>query len=216
MGLGWVGPDKGPEGGPVGRPDDGGSTLTSSSSRRRDPATLLTFCAAFLNFLPQRAYCAPVPYRPQADAVGPLGGRTAEGLLSVGRVSLQTAPDQAVARHGWIHALVTVLAGLIAMIVVAALGLWAAGAADLPDGAFPRVVAATVVVAVGGSIELTGDAGAIAETKAGMSVTPLSVTLAGVLVVAAGFLRPLRHRAVAGAPNWPAGPPGSPSCGSSR
>lgn len=118
----------------------------------------------------------------------------------MGRVSLQTAPDQAVARHGWIHALVTVLAGLIAMIVVAALGLWAAGAADLPDGAFPRVVAATVVVAVGGSIELTGDAGAIAETKAGMSVTPLSVTLAGVLVVAAGFLRPLRHRAVAGAP----------------
>ena len=130
----------------------------------------------------------------------PLGGRAAEGLLSVGRVSLQTAPDQAVARHGWIHALVTVLAGLIAMIVVAALGLWAAGAADLPDGAFPRVVAATVVVAVGGSIELTGDAGAIAETKAGLAVTPLSVTLTGVLVVAAGFLRPLRHRAVAGAP----------------
>ncbi|MFI1213844.1 streptophobe family protein [Streptomyces sp. NPDC020802] len=114
-------------------------------------------------------------------------------------MSLQTSPDQAVARHGWVQALVTVLAGLIAMLVVAALGLWAAGAADLPDGAFPRVVAATVVVAVGGSVEFAGDAGAIAETRAGLTVIPLSVTLTGVLVVAAGFLRPLRHRAVAGA-----------------
>jgi hypothetical protein len=105
-----------------------------------------------------------------------------------------------VARHGWVQALATVLAGLIAMIVVAALGLWAAGAADLPDGAFPRVVAATVVVAVGGSVEFAGNAGAIAETRAGLTVIPLSVTLTGVLVVAAGFLRPLRHRAVAGAP----------------
>ncbi|MGP4046060.1 streptophobe family protein [Streptomyces sp. 2A115] len=114
-------------------------------------------------------------------------------------MSLRTRPDQAVARHGWVQAVATVLAGLIAMAVVAALGLWAAGAADLPDGAFPRVVAATVVVAVGGSIELSGGAGAIAETKAGLTVIPLSVTLTGVLVVAAGFLRPLRHRAVAGA-----------------
>ncbi len=104
------------------------------------------------------------------------------------------------ARHGWVQALATVLAGLIAMVVVAALGLWAAGAADLPDGAFPRVVAATVVVAVGGSVEFAGNAGAIAETRAGLTVIPLSVTLTGVLVVAAGFLRPLRHRAVAGAP----------------
>lgn len=92
------------------------------------------------------------------------------------------------------------LAGLIVMGVVAALGLWAAGAADLPDNAFPRVVAATVVTAVGGTIELSGDAGAIADTKAGLTVIPLSVTLAGALVIAAGFLRPLRHRAVAGAP----------------
>lgn len=93
-----------------------------------------------------------------------------------------------------------VLAGLIAMGVVAALGLWAAGAADLPDNAFPRVVAATVVTAVGGTVELAGDAGAIAGTKAGLTVIPLSVTLTGALVLAAGFLRPLRHRAVAGAP----------------
>ncbi|MCX4668878.1 streptophobe family protein [Streptomyces sp. NBC_01381] len=85
------------------------------------------------------------------------------------------------------------------MAVVAALGLWAAGAADLPGGAFPSVVAAVVVMAVGGSVKLSGDAGAIAETNADLSVLPLSVGLAGALVIAAGFLRPLRHRAVAGA-----------------
>ncbi|MFF9035730.1 streptophobe family protein [Streptomyces sp. NPDC014892] len=110
-----------------------------------------------------------------------------------------TSPGRAPARHGWLHALATVLAGLIAMIVTASLGLWAAGATDLPDGAFPRVVAATVVTAVGGTIELSGDAGALAETRAGLTVIPLSVTLVGALVIAAGFLRPLRHRAVAGA-----------------
>ncbi len=127
-------------------------------------------------------------------------------MLSVARVSPRTlsprqtaAPERAVARHGWLQALATVLAGLIAMIVTASLGLWAAGAADLPDGAFPRVVAATVVTAVGGTIELSGGAGFFAETRAGLTVMPLSVTVVGALVVAAGFLRPLRHRAVAGA-----------------
>ncbi|MFE6488800.1 streptophobe family protein, partial [Streptomyces sp. NPDC057757] len=120
-------------------------------------------------------------------------------------MSTRTPSDQAVvrpggrtaARNGWLQALLTVLAGLIVMAVVAALGLWAAGAADLPDNAFWRVVAATVVTAVGGTIELSGDAGAIAGTQAGLTVIPLSVTLAGALVFAAGFLRPLRHRAVA-------------------
>ncbi|MDX6364029.1 MAG: hypothetical protein QOC85_3039 [Streptomyces sp.] len=115
-------------------------------------------------------------------------------------MSPKTPSDQAVAHHGWVQAVATVLAGVIVMGVIAALGLWAAGAAGLPDNAFPRVTAATVVTAVGGSIELSGDAGAIAETKAGLTVMPLSVTLAGALVIAAGFLRPLRHRAVAGAP----------------
>ncbi|WP_234379648.1 streptophobe family protein, partial [Streptomyces caniscabiei] len=86
-----------------------------------------------------------------------------------------TAPsERAVSRHGWLHALGAVLAGLVAMIVTASLGLWAAGATDLPDGAFPRVVAATVVTAVGGTIELSGDAGALAETRAGLTVVPLS------------------------------------------
>ncbi|MER6163035.1 streptophobe family protein [Streptomyces violaceorubidus] len=103
-----------------------------------------------------------------------------------------------VARHGWAQALGTVLAGLVAMGAVAALGLWAAGAADLPDRAFPRVVVATVVTAVGGALEMSGDAGELATTDAGLTVMPLSVTLTGALVIARGFLRPLRHRAVAG------------------
>lgn len=103
-------------------------------------------------------------------------------------------------RHGWAQALVTVLATLIAMGVTAALGLWAAGARDLPGGSFPRIVTATVVTAVGGSIELSGNADGLAGSRAGLTVIPLTVTLVGSLVLAAGFLRPLRHRAVAGAP----------------
>ncbi|WP_053852689.1 streptophobe family protein [Streptomyces sp. NRRL B-24085] len=107
--------------------------------------------------------------------------------------------DQAaVARHGWVQALVTVLVAVIVMSAVAALGLWAAGAADLPDHGFPRVVAATVVTAVGGTVRLSGGAGGLADSAAGLTVIPLSVTLTGALVSGAGFLRPLRHRAVAG------------------
>ncbi|MFI7141494.1 streptophobe family protein [Streptomyces massasporeus] len=107
--------------------------------------------------------------------------------------------ERAVARHGWAHALVTVLGGLLAMALVSALGLWAAGAADLPDGSFAPVVAATMVTAVGGTVKIAGGAGDLAETRAGLTVIPLSVTLTGALVIAWGFLRPLRHRAVAGA-----------------
>ncbi|MGY1503287.1 streptophobe family protein [Streptomyces sp. QTS52] len=109
------------------------------------------------------------------------------------------AEERTVSRHGWAQALAAVLTGLGAMVLTAGLGLWAAGAGDLPDGAFPRVVAATVVTAVGGTVELTGDAGDLAETAGGLTVMPLSVTLVGALVTGAGFLRPLRHRAVAGA-----------------
>lgn len=115
------------------------------------------------------------------------------------KVSAPPVPARPAARHGWVRALVTVLAGLVVMLVTAALGLWAAGAADLPDGAFARVVTATVVTAVGGTLELSGDAGALARSRAGLTVMPLSVTLAGALVIGAGFLRPLRHRAVASA-----------------
>ncbi len=91
------------------------------------------------------------------------------------------------------------LAGLVAMGAAAALGLWAAGAADLPDNAFPRVVVATLVTAVGGALEMSGDAGDLAATDAGLTVMPLSVTLTGALMIARGFLRPLRHRAEVGA-----------------
>lgn len=84
------------------------------------------------------------------------------------------------------------------MLVTAGLGLWAAGAAGLPGGAFPRVVAAVVVMAAGGSVGLSGDAGSLVGARAGLSVLPLSVTLAGALPLAHGFLRPLRRRAVAG------------------
>lgn len=116
----------------------------------------------------------------------------------MGRVSVLTPSRAAVARHGSVRAAGVVLAALVAMGVVAALGLWAAGAADLPDGAFPRVVVATVVTAVGGTVELSGSTDGLAESDAGLTVIPLSVTLTGALVLAAGFLRPLRHRAVAG------------------
>lgn len=114
-------------------------------------------------------------------------------------MSPRTDSGPSAARHGWAQALAAVLGALAAMAVLAALGLWAAGAADLPDDAFGRVVAATVVTAVGGTVELSGTAGALAATHAGLNVIPLSVTLAGALVLARGFLRPLRHRAVAGA-----------------
>lgn len=132
-------------------------------------------------------------------ADGSPGRRAGRALLSVTSVRSNLSSGRTVARHGWVRALATALAGLIAMGITAALGLWGAGAADLPDGAYPRVVAATVVTAVGGSVDLSGDAGGIADTRAGLTVIPLSVTLVGALVTAAGFLRPLRHRAVASA-----------------
>ncbi|WP_405655457.1 streptophobe family protein [Streptomyces sp. RK9] len=113
-----------------------------------------------------------------------------------GRAGTPGAPQSRRDPHGWPHAVLAVLASLVAMAVVAGLGLWAAGAGDLPDGAFPAVVAAVVVMAVGGSVGLSGGAGGIADTDAGLSVVPLSVSLVGALVIAAGFLRPLRHRAV--------------------
>ncbi|QNP61951.1 streptophobe family protein [Streptomyces genisteinicus] len=111
-----------------------------------------------------------------------------------------TKPARTRAAHGWPQALLAVVAAYLAMIVTAALGLWAAGAADLPDGAFPRVVAAVVVLAVGGSVEIAGDAGDIARSDAALDALPLSVTVVGALVAGLLFLRPLRHRAVASAP----------------
>ncbi|MFE1790011.1 streptophobe family protein [Streptomyces sp. NPDC059525] len=83
------------------------------------------------------------------------------------------------------------------MTVVAAAGLACAGAADLPGGAFPHVVAAVVVMAAGGEVGVTGSAGLLGGAEASLSVLPLSVSLAGALTIGYLFLRPLRHRAVA-------------------
>ncbi|WP_405851571.1 streptophobe family protein [Streptomyces sp. NBC_00090] len=96
-----------------------------------------------------------------------------------------------------VQALATVFAGYVAMGVFAGLGLWAAGAADLPGG-FTAVLAAVVVMAAGGKIDLSGDAGALAGTQAELTAMPLTVTLVGALVTGYCFLRPLRHHAVAG------------------
>ncbi len=83
---------------------------------------------------------------------------------------------------------------------VAALGLWAAGATDLPEGSFAPVLAAVLVLAVGGTVRLSGDAGGLAGTEGGLTVIPLSVTLVGALLTGWCFLRPLRRRTVVGAP----------------
>lgn len=84
------------------------------------------------------------------------------------------------------------------MTAVAAAGLGAAGAGSLPGGAFPHVLAAVVVMAAGGSVEVSGGAGFLAGADAGISVLPLSVSLAGALTAGYCWLRPMRHRAVIG------------------
>ncbi|MFD3994550.1 streptophobe family protein [Streptomyces sp. NPDC058548] len=94
-----------------------------------------------------------------------------------------------------LQSLAAVVAGYVAMGIVAGLGLWAAGAADLPGG-FTAVLAAVVVMASGGKVELSGDAGALAGTQAELTAMPLTVTLVGALVTGYCFLRPLRHHAV--------------------
>ncbi|MGK4585591.1 streptophobe family protein [Kitasatospora sp. HPMI-4] len=98
----------------------------------------------------------------------------------------------------WIDAVAAAVAPLAVMTAVAALGLWAAGAAALPEGAFPAVLAATVLLAVGVPLDLTGNAAFVAQAQGGITGLPLSVTLAGALVAGAAFLQPLRHRALVG------------------
>ncbi len=97
----------------------------------------------------------------------------------------------------WRDALVAVVAGFVIMAVVASAGLLCAGAGDLPGGAFPHVVAAVVVMAAGGVLEVSGGAGSLAGADASLSVVPLSVSLAGALTAGYLFLRPLHNRAVA-------------------
>ncbi|MBZ4322233.1 streptophobe family protein [Streptomyces sp. SCA2-4] len=95
--------------------------------------------------------------------------------------------------RAWADAFGAVAAAVAAMVATAALGLWAAGAGGLPSGAFPAVLAATLVAAVGGTVELTGGAGAFGRTGATLAVVPLSVSLAGALALVAALLRPLRR-----------------------
>ncbi|WP_327131010.1 streptophobe family protein [Streptomyces sp. NBC_01343] len=102
-----------------------------------------------------------------------------------------------ISARAWRDALVAVVAAFALMTAVAAAGLACAGATGLPGGAFPRVVAAVVVMAAGGSVEVTGGAGFLAEADASLSVLPLSVSLAGALAAGSLFLRPLHNRAVA-------------------
>lgn len=109
------------------------------------------------------------------------------------------SPTSAPTARAWRDAFVAVVAGFVVMAVVAAAGLALAGAGGLPDGAFPHVVAAVVVMAAGGSVEVTGGAGLLAGADASLSVLPLSVSLAGALTAGWLFLRPLHNRAVAGA-----------------
>ncbi|MFI5863465.1 streptophobe family protein [Streptomyces sp. NPDC051546] len=108
------------------------------------------------------------------------------------------SPTTAPAARAWRDALVAVLAGFAVMAVVASAGLALAGAGDLPGGAFPHVVAAVVLMAAGGSVDVTGGAGFLAGADASLSLLPLSVSLAGALTTGWLFLRPLHNRAVAG------------------
>jgi len=98
--------------------------------------------------------------------------------------------------RAWADALAAAAAPLLAMIAVAALGLWLARATALPAGAFPDVLAALVLMAVGVPVDLTGSAAFVAEAKGGITALPLSVTLVGALITGAVFLRPLRPHAV--------------------
>ncbi|MFB9365080.1 streptophobe family protein [Kitasatospora sp. NPDC001664] len=111
----------------------------------------------------------------------------------------QAGTPSTAARHlrPWAEALLTAVVPLLLMAGLAALGLWLAGADSLPDGAFPSVVAATVLMALGVPVELNGTAAFVAEAQGGLEAMPLSVTLLGALATAHLFLRPLRLRAVA-------------------
>ncbi|WP_445270640.1 streptophobe family protein [Streptomyces sp. DSM 41634] len=107
------------------------------------------------------------------------------------------SPSSGGSARAWRDALVAVVAGFAAMAAVAAAGLACAGAGDLPGGSFPHVVAAVVVMAAGGSLEVSGEAGVLAGAEASLSALPLSVSLAGALTAGSCFLHPLHNRAVA-------------------
>ncbi|MBW5485498.1 streptophobe family protein [Streptomyces bambusae] len=99
--------------------------------------------------------------------------------------------------RAWRDALVAVVAGFLVMAALSAAGLACAGATELPGGAYPHVVAAVVVMAAGGSLEVSGGAGFLADAQLALSVLPLSVSLGGALALGLCFLHPLHNRAVA-------------------
>lgn len=180
-GLGG-GPDGGSEGG-----SDGGWELTTCLHDSVPPAGLIV--------------CVPRRICATADAPAPaVADRSPKPPASptLGDVHPSAAPPTAVQRslRAWSEALATVLLALLAMSATAALGLWCAKAGDLPEGAFPAVLAATVLMAVGIPIDLTGSAAFVAEAHGGITALPLSVTLVGVLTAGAVFLRPMRRHAV--------------------
>lgn len=117
-----------------------------------------------------------------------------------GRPGAAARPGAPGLLRGWLDALAAVAAGVAAMAAVAALGLWQGQAGSLPGGSFPSVLAATLALAVGGTVRLDGGAGALAQVDAGITVMPLSVGLAGALALVEVFLRQLRFRAVAPGP----------------
>ncbi|AUG82123.1 hypothetical protein CFP65_7551 [Kitasatospora sp. MMS16-BH015] len=98
--------------------------------------------------------------------------------------------------RAWADAFLTALGALLAMTAVAALGLWAAHAGELPGGAFPAMLATTVLTALGVPVDVTGSAAFVASANGGLTAMPLSVTLTGALTAGALFLRPLRLHAV--------------------
>ncbi|GAA5020957.1 streptophobe family protein [Kitasatospora paranensis] len=102
----------------------------------------------------------------------------------------------AVEARRWAEALAAVAAAVAGMLVVAALGLWAAGADGLPAGGFGPVLAATVLMAFGAPARLEGSAAFVAGAHGGITALPLSVGLTGALLLGWLFLRPLRLHAV--------------------
>ncbi|MFD0560885.1 streptophobe family protein [Kitasatospora saccharophila] len=128
-----------------------------------------------------------------SGAATPANLRTPSPPPSPGRSDRLSAPVSVL-----FSALVTTVGALAAMAVVAALGLWLAGADELPGGGFGSVLAAALLLALGAPAQLDGSAAFVATAQGGISAMPLSVTLAGALVAAYLFLRPLRRHAVVG------------------
>ncbi|MEV6208004.1 streptophobe family protein [Kitasatospora sp. NPDC051914] len=101
-------------------------------------------------------------------------------------------------RH-WGEALAAVAAAMAGMVAMAAVGLYFAGANELPSGGYGAVVAATVLMAFGASARVEGGAAFVAGAKGGIEAVPLSVGLTGALLLAWLFLRPMRlHATVTG------------------